>query len=298
MGMLPDNSNERDKLREEIYKLEAVRTGVEKPTLAKTELQELEYTPPTDEFLSVKAEQGLADYRSQGIDKIKQESAANEEKLKKDKADYETAQSSALKSLEAAYGNASEAVDSDVIKRGLARSSVAVNAKSELAGDYAARSADVMREYGAKLADINAEINAVGSKLTKALNDFNLSYATKLNEKLNELKAEREKKTQEVIEFNNSVKEKQAKLDSDRLKTESSLYSDALSQYKKETDLDNLSPEARDAVYKSVYNKMDEYLSTLSAGQAKLELLNHTLYRDHLSDYYYYKLYDKYGRLS
>lgn len=296
MGMLPDNSTERDKLQDEIKKLESVRIGVEKPTLQRTELSELEYTPPTDEALAVKAEQGLKDYRAQGIENIKQESADNADKLNKSKSDYEASRASSLKTLEKAYGNAAESIDNDVIKRGLARSSIAVNEKSGLAQDYAARSAEIMREYDGKIADIDKEINAVGSKLTRALNDFNLSYAAKLNERLNELKADREKKTKEAIEFNNSVKEKQAKLDSDRLKTESSLYSDALSQRQKETALDSLSPEAREAVYKSVYKKMDEFLGSMSEKQAKLEFLNHSLYREHLSDYYYYKLYDKYGR--
>lgn len=297
MGALPDNSTERDKLREEINKIESVRTGVEAPTLPKTTLNELEYTPPTDEYLSVQAEQGLAGYRSQGIDNIKKESADNAAKLEKNKASYESAKARALQNLDTAYGSAAESIDSDVIKRGLARSSVAANAKSDLAGSYASQAAEIMRDYSVKIADIDAEINSLDAKLNAAFNDFNLSYAVKLTEKLNELKAEREKKTKEALEFNNSVKEKQAKLDNERLKTESTLYSNALNQKAKENDLDNLTTEQRDAVYKSVYNKMDEYLGSLPKKEAKLELLNHTLYRDHLSDYYYYKLYDKYGRI-
>ncbi|MCH5162495.1 MAG: hypothetical protein J1G38_03280 [Clostridiales bacterium] len=296
MAVLPDNSPGRDKLKEEIDRLEAVKTGVRKPSLERTELSEMEYDPPSDESLRAQAENDLGAYRSQGIENIKQESAQNEENLKKNKSEYENARSASLKKLETAYGNASETVDSDILKRGLARSSIAVNEKSGLAEAYAAQSAEIMREYDLKISDIDKEISSVGAKLNKALNDFNLSYAAKLNEKLNELKAEREKKTKEVLEYNNSIREKQAKLDNERLKTESSLYSDALSQQQKATDLDNLTPEARDAVYKSVYAKMDEYLSSMSKSQAKLEFLNHTLYRDHLSDYYYYKLYDKYGR--
>ncbi len=296
MGMLPDNSESRDKLKEEIKKLEAVRTGVEKPTLAETKLKELDYTPPTDEYLAEKAETSLADYKVRGESDIRRASEENAQTLRTNKAEYEAARVKALESLEKAYGNAAERVDSDVIKRGLARSSVAVNAKSGLADDYASRSAEILGEYGSKIADIDAEINSVGSKLTAALDDFNIAYAAKLAEKLDSLKADREKKSKEAVEFNNSVREKQAKLDADRLKTESALYSSALSQYKTETSLDSLTPEARDAVYKSVFSKMDAYLGGMTEQQAKLEFLNHSLYRDHLSDYYYYKLYDKYGR--
>ncbi len=49
-------------------------------------------------------------------------------------------------------------------------------------------------------------------------------------------------------------------------------------------------------MYKSIYKLMDEYLGGMDKGEARLELINHSLYRDHLSSYYYARLFDKYGR--
>ena len=103
-------------------------------------------------------------------------------------------------------------------------------------------------------------------------------------------------KIERVTSFNNSVREKQAKLDADKLKTESDLFSAAIEQKKKANSADGLSASERDKLFKSVYDSMDKYLASLDKQEAKLEIRNHTLYRQHLSNYYYTKLYDKYGR--
>lgn len=295
MGYLPDNSEDRDKLLDEIARLESVGAGVEKPKLPSTKLDEITYAPPTDDELRAEAERGLSEYKDKEIEAIKASSAENEKALVGKRDTYKEQREDELDKLSAAYASAADAVDADVIKRGLARSTIAVNKKGELTSDHAKAAADVESSYGKLIAGLEAEISATQSKLNTALNDFNLSYATKLAQKIDELKDERDKRVEEVTKYNNDVRAKQATLDADRLKTESSLYSDALSQSSK-LDLDSLSKEKREAIYKSVYEKMDAYLSGLSKDKAKQELRNHALYRDHLSDYYYYKLYDKYGR--
>ncbi len=296
MSVIPDNSDERDKLRDEIEKLESVRVGVEKPKLPDVKLEETVYKPPSDEYLELLAKDALSNYKKQGEAAIRSDSAADAEALDKNRAQNVMSRDGELAALDKAYKTASDSIDADIIRRGLARSSIAVNEKSELYGERARQESEILRAYGDKIADIDAQISTVSQRLESALGDFNLSYAQKLNDKLEELKADRDKKAEEALKYNNSIKEKQAKLDADRLATESKLYSEALSQHKTETSLDSLSPEARNDLYKSVYKKMDEFLSSLSEREAKLEIRNHTLYRDHLSDYYYYKLYDKYGR--
>lgn len=295
MGYLPDNSKERDKLLDEIAELETVGAGVEKPSLPETKLDELTYTPPTDDELKAAAERGLSDYKTQQTDAIKASAAEDEKALAAKRKAYDEKRADELDRLKDAYDSAADAVDADVLKRGLARSTIAANQKGELTGEYTKAAAEAESTYGRLIAELDANIASAQSKLERALNDFNLSYATKLAEKIDGLKAERDKRVEEVTKYNNEVRAKQAALDESRLKTQSSLYSDALSQSAK-LDLDSLSKEKREAIYKSVYEKMDSYLAGLSKEAARQELKNHALYREHLSDYYYYKLYDKYGR--
>ncbi len=297
MEKYPNNSEERSKLEEEIKRLESSAFGsVGKPTLAQTELNEIEYTPPTDEYLAVEAENSLANDRADQIQAIRDRSE-NEVKQNTAVRDaYISDRDGERATLAENYEAAVRAVDNDAIKRGLARSSVAAVGRSELESEYLKRNADVEKSYGKKIAELDGEIAAADGKLRAALDDFNLSYATRLNQKIAELKAERDQKIERVTSFNNSVREKQAKLDADKLKTESDLFSAAIEQKKKANSADGLSASERDKLFKSVYDSMDKYLASLDKQEAKLEIRNHTLYRQHLSNYYYTKLYDKYGR--
>ena len=286
----------RDELADEIERLETNSSAAVKPTLPKVTLQEKGYDAPDDDTLKKSAESELASYRAEGEKSIKQNSEAEKTELNAKRDAYEGAKTAAEAELERRYDAAARAIDNDVIKRGLARSSVATVEKGALEREYLGQTAAVAREYANNISKLESDIAALDKKLQTALNDFNLTYAAKLSQRLTELKAEREQKMQEVIEYNNEIKRKQADLDYDRLKTESSLYSAALDHEKRENSLDGASSERRDAVYKAVYEKMDAFLGSLDPQQALLEIRNHSMYRQHLSNYYYNRLYDKYGR--
>lgn len=296
MNSFPDNSETRFELEDEIKRLESVYAPVARPTVNQTTLEEKKYTPPSDAYITAVADESLRGYKEQGIAAAKEQNEQRGKALAEERAIKTDAMKSDMEALKNVYESAKSDVDSDVIKRGLARSSIAVNKRAELAGALASKSAEVANRYGAEIAEIDSAMSRLSGDLQTALDDFNLSYAIKLNEKIAELKKERDEKAEKVAEYNNAIREKQAKLDAERLKTESELYSQALEQRKWETDLDKLPEEKRDEIYRSVYEKMDGYLAAMSPEQAKLEIRNHTLYRDHLSDYYYDKLYNKYGR--
>ena len=290
--------NDRDKLTEEIKRLESVEYGAVKPKLPEVKLDGIEYTAPSDADLLSTAETELASYRREGEKALRDKSANSATELTEKRAALASSKDGDLAELDDKYRTASRAIDADVIKRGLARSSVAATEKSALEGEYLKRTADIVSAYGKSMSDIDAEIASLDGKLNAALNDFNLSYATKLNERLQTLKQERAARAEEILKYNNEIKKSQAKLDEDRAKAESALYSQALAQEKTENNLSTLPAERRDAIYKAVFKQMDEFLSGMSPQEAKIELLNHSLYRKHLSNYYYNRLLDKYGRFG
>ncbi|MCH5154749.1 MAG: hypothetical protein J1F71_06005 [Clostridiales bacterium] len=286
----------RDKLADEIDRLEQTSSGAMKPSLPKTTLEEKKYDAPSDDTLKKTAESELADYKRNNENSLKQKSAAEEEELNSKRDTYEQARERAGEELEKSYEAATRALDNDVVRRGLARSSIAAVERGALEREFLGKNAEIIREYTNNIAKLETDIAAVNKKLQEALNDFNLTYASKLTARLNELKTEREKKMQEVIEYNNEIKRKQADLDNDRLLTESKLYSEALAQEKQEKSLDGVPADRKDEIYRAVYKKMDEFLGSLDPSDALLEIRNHSMYRQHLSNYYYSKLYDKYGR--
>ena len=294
--MATDYSDKRNKLEDEIVELETAATGVKKPTLPSVKLDQIVYAPPTDAELRESAERELAGYKQDGELNIRENSAAGAKELAAKRETYASSLEKDVAALENDYGAAAERIDADVIKRGLARSSIAVNAKSGLEGERMRQTAAVRDEYGKRIAELDAQISAVGAKLTAALNDFNLSYAAKLNETLGALKTEREQNTQAAIKYNNEVKAKQAMLDAQKAKTESDMYTAAIKQNQAASDVSLLSEAEREKVYSAVFAKLDSYLSSLSEEQARIELRNYPMYRTHLNDYYYYKLYDRYAR--
>lgn len=288
----------RDELAEEIERLETYSSSAIKPTLPKVNLQEKSYDAPDDMALRQSAVSELASYRSESEKSIRQKSEAEAAALNAKRDAYADAKRTTETELERQYEAAARAIDNDAVRRGLARSSIASVERGALEREYLNRSAEVAREYGVGMSKLESDIASVDKKLQDALNDFNLTYAAKLNKRLNELKAEREKKMQDVIEYNNEIKRKQAALDNDRLKTESALYSAALGQEKQANSLDSASSQRRDDTYKAVYERMDAFLGSLDPQQALLEIRNHSMYRQHLSNYYYNRLYDKYGRVN
>ena len=287
----------RDKLAEEIDNLESTSYGAAiKPTLPQTTLKEIEYTAPDDNALRESAESELAGYRADTEKSLRLKSEAEAAELEAKRTAYDNGKRATDAELEQKYIAAARAIDNDAIRRGLARSSVASVERGALEREYLSKSADAAREYSAAISGLESDIAAVNRKLQDALNDFNLTYAAKLNQKLSELKQQRDQKIMDVIEYNNEVKKDQAKLDNDRLKTESSLYTSALEQEKMENSLDGLPAERREELYKAVFKKMDEFLGSLDPQQALIEIRNHSIYQKHLSNYYYARLYDKYGR--
>ena len=274
----------RRKLEKEILEMESARSG-DNTTIPSTKLTEKTYDAPSDAELKKSAEKSLSQYQKDGIDSINESSANSEKELKSKREKVDENMQSALSSLKSDYDAASERIDNDVLKRGLARSSIAVTGKADLERDYLSSAETLRSGYVKQLDDIDSEISSIGAKLKKALDDFNLSYAAKLNETLAELKAEREKKQDEVLKYNNEIRAKQAELDRKRIETENKINSS------KKVD-----SAAQDQLYKAIYDKMDAYLSTMDKGAARLEIRNHTLYEQHLSPQYYYMLYNKYGR--
>lgn len=296
MGQLQDNWDERNRLEDEIRRIESAGTRATKPTLSAVQLDEISYTPPSDEYLAKRAQADLEDYRRTETAAIRENSASNAAQLSAKRDALETDRDSDISALDASYRKAVRAADSDAVKRGLARSSVAAVNRGELEKEYLAKNADIAVSYGKRISQLDEDIASVDGKLRSALNDFNLTYATKLNQKLSELKSERDDKIERITKFNNSVREKQAELDRARARSESSLFTEAINQQKSAGSTDGLTDARRDEIYRSVYDQMDRYLASLDPMVAKQEITNHTMYKQHLSDYYYDRLFDKYGR--
>ncbi len=253
----------------------------------------LEYDSASDEELGSRAENELKDYYGSGKNAIESEIDALGKKYEAEKIAADKAAKDKTEAIYGAYGAAKESTDNDVLRRGLARSSIAALRRSELDEAAAKETAAVARELYDTALKIDKEIEGLGVKREKALNDFDIAYASKLAERIGELITERDKKAAEALKYNNSLTEKEHKAEIDRISKESDLYTKALSQKKAENELKDAAGYGE---YGETYAKMRDVLAMLDPVDARKAFVNDPIYRENLNDFYYYKLYNEFAR--
>ncbi len=296
-GKADDNSDYADIL-DKINEINATTQIPEKPDLGDgITYDRIEYDAPSDEEIEKRAQDSLKEYEQAGVSSIENEIAALLEKYTSDKNVNTAAYESTLKSLNDAYQSAIEAANNDALKRGLARSSIALNTTAAINSEKADKAAAAAAEYNRQDADLTSKINGLEVERQKAMDEFNISYTAKLTEEINKLKEQREELKNEAIKYNNTLAEKEENERIEREKAESDLYSEALSQAKAERDLtDNPGVAEQDSRYQQIYTLLRDKLLTMSAQEAQNEVRNNSIYRAYLSDAYFYKLYDEFAR--
>ena len=293
-----DKPMDRDEL---LKRLEEIEAAYSDEGQAGTDISELpplptyeykEYDAPTDEEIAKTAESSLSDYRAESIAAIEK---AAEEGRQADKEARERAQESAertAESIDSDYEEASKSLNDDALKRGLARSSIAVNRTADLSSARAEAMASLAVASEQERLRLDSELAALENERTRALDAFDIAYAARVTEKINELTAERTAREEEVLEYNNKLREQEKKDAEDRAE----LIADLREQALEASENDGVNAEQGEGANKAKYTAIHAYLSTLSRERAKEAVREDALIRNSLTDYYYYKLYNEYGR--
>ena len=293
-----ENKKKKNTAQEEIEEFldgYGVDRPVEKPQLPDApEYERMEYDAPSDDEIKTRAENELGAYKSQSEKKIEDEMTALGEKFNSQLEDAKTRYDENTKKAEDAYGEAKRNTDSDMLKRGLARSSIAANKQAEIEQSRAAATLELGREYQKEAAALGEKINSLAAERERALSDFNIAYAAKITERIGELTAERDKKQTEALKYNNSLAEKEHSAAVDKQMKESDLYTEALSQREKEK---KLAESGENNYYGKMYAAIVEKLRTINKHDARDIVLNNPRIRGAVGNtYYFYKLYDEFCR--
>lgn len=283
------SSNANDKLEELRGFLQSKQSEeIQKDYSVETpSYQRYEYEAPSDESIKSSAEAELGDYFNKGETSIKDEYAAKEKNLNASRADSERLFDDSSEKLKTAYKQTAQAMSDDSLKRGLARSSIALNEQAAVSNAYLDDLDKLIAQRDQRISDIDSELNELDSQLQSALDSFKISYAAKLTQRMNELKEEREKNKREAIKYNNSLLKQEYDERVAKEEREKKQSSDSLN------DQDRASNSQKEALMREFYEKAVEALESLSADEAR-ELLQDPIFRDNLNDYYYYTLYYRY----
>lgn len=254
-----------------------------------------EYEAPSDESLRQSAEAELNEYLQNGENSIKNEYDAKEKSLNADKSSSEKQFEVSKDKLKSAYEQTAQALSDDSLKRGLARSSIALNNQAAAGKAYMQNVNDLIEQRNERITEIDNELNSLSGQLQSALDSFKISYAAKLTQRINELTEEREKNKQEAIKYNNSIAKQEYDEQIAKEERDKDLYKEQLQRQQQQKEYrDSLPDYQKERLEREFYDKAVEVLDSLPRDEAQKLFNASSIFKDNLSDYYYYTLYYKY----
>ena len=172
--------------------------------------QYLDYNPPTDKELLSLAEKTLKSKKEDEISNA--EKLVNDSKNSAYKAINDQIESANNQKIlrRQAFGDAIKTVEDQALKRGIARSSAAVNSVASLQKGLTGELSKIDRESQARINALNDQIATLESDFMKELSKIDARYADAIDLKLKELKDERDKKVTDIIKYNNSLARSEA----------------------------------------------------------------------------------------
>lgn len=245
--------------------------------------ERIEYDAPTDEELKSAAGTELSVWKDESLKAIEEDAEKRRAAAESAREENARTAAEAEAETEAEYADALRAFENDMIKRGLARSSVAAGGAAEIEESRASALTDARAAAAAENSRIEEELRDLEADRERALASFDIAYAAELAERMTEMAEERDRRLAEVIEYNNRLTEQE--------RAETAEAAEGGTVRPGEV------PDALRSAYNlEKYNAVRAYLSGMSADEARVRVRNDPVVRDSLSDYYYYKLYAEFGR--
>lgn len=202
------DDKEKDELDGIVGTINAINDSfglIEIPDYNEPEFARLDVPTKSSEDIAKEAEDSLVSYRNQELSNIDSTIDNKRSALEQNRVDLKENKYSSIDNISSTYAKARENASNDALKRGLARSSIVVNILDAFSKDEMDNINRVEKDFNDSLNAIDFEINALDAQRKQALSDFDIAYAVKLNDKINALTSEFEKKQREIIKYNNEI---------------------------------------------------------------------------------------------
>ena len=178
--------------------------------------------------------ESLEGYKNTNINNINQNFDNKIDDLNKSKVNLENSSKELKDSVKEDYSAIKEEVSNDAIKRGLAYSSIVINKLDAFNNKELDAYYQIDKELSNNLNAINLELGVLNSSKEEALNNFDIEYASKLNEQIAAATEKLKDAQAEVIKYNNQIAEKEAEYLKDVAELEQKLND---SNWEKEMDV-------------------------------------------------------------
>ncbi|MBQ4557791.1 MAG: hypothetical protein IJA61_00235 [Clostridia bacterium] len=271
---IEDNKVETDlinKINDYNANFEQAKLEIEAPVYERMEDVKID-----NDKIKEQAENELYEYKKTSTDKINNDTVENINNLENSKIKLKDNFETEKANMDSYYTRVKQVVSDDALKRGLSRSSIVINQLDAFNKDQIENYNKLNKELTSSINSIDMEINNAKTAQENALNEFDITYAVKLQEKINSLTQDLLDKQEKVIKYNNEITEKEKEYEQDYKKLEEELRQ---SNWDKELDLMAYAGKYGTNMlekYKTtqVYNIAKDYLKTLDSAVAISTLQN------------------------
>lgn len=260
-------------------------------------LEKLTYEDKSKEEIEEEAKDSLATYYNNTKNSIYDDIQNKENEYLQNIDSLKSDNESAKQQLSSYYDDVKQSASDDALKRGLARSSIVINKLEAFDKDKLDKYAELDKTLSNSINAINFELSALQDEQDKALSNFEIEYASKLNDKINDLTKELEDKKSEVIKYNNEIEEKEkeyeqklASFSQELAESNNDKITDIL-EYATENGYSSLDRFRTEALYYTI----SQYLSSLSKEDARYVLESSDAIKNSVPDSYYKKLLTDYA---
>ncbi|MEG1612718.1 MAG: hypothetical protein RR357_00955 [Clostridia bacterium] len=255
-------------------------------------LSRIDYKPKSDEEIKKIAESEFANQYKQSISKIDQKILDKAVELNRKGTTAEEEKRATQKEIDALFESLKEGAGVDAIKRGVQRSSIITERLKDYDMAKASNIVDTEKAFKNVMESITSELSNLEVEREKALENLDLSLATKVTEKIANLSSERDKLQNEAIIKNNQIAEREVKLneelDKDKLafrRDQENMFKEKLAEQNEYEKEHGYSGEKLEN-YSNRYNVALEFYLTLDPDIALKALDASGSMKNYLGNYY------------
>lgn len=226
----------------------------------------------------------LEDEKKKVTDSLETKTAVVENKKDATNAEYDQKQ----EQIERDYDEFQKSLMQELVKKGLYRSSIKQGQKDESEKAKAWESNELSNKRNVDLSELDAQIAKLQGEANTAIQQLDLSYASKLDKEIERLLDKRTKEIQNIDKYNNTLKEKEAKYIEDRAQA---IEYQLAKRIKDELYIQNLENKygyagEKKENYEKRYDLAYEYYTALPKEVALKMLQENRKIEDYLGSYY------------
>ena len=244
-------------------------------------LEKMEFEKLSDEEIAKKAENSLSEYKNSELENINSSYETKnkdiDEQISTTKTDGEEQKNETTQ----LYSSLKQQASNDAVKRGLSRSSIVINILDAFDQNMIKEYNKINDEITSKIDSLNNQKNLLNEQRENALNAFDITYAVKLSEKIDEINQNLLEEEQKVLEYNNEIAQKEAEYEAERKKNALE-YAEYVEKYGY-TGIEKMKQEEK-------YQLAKDYLMSMSKEEALNELNSNKLFNSELGSINFNKL--------